>query len=316
MIQHSLDSARPEGLSALESLVYPLSSEAFLGDVWQREIAAIKAGADLTLPVITLDQFMTALFDAGLGSSALDYTHPDHPDAERAKDAFFRVKAQWTRPPSADQLAEDIAGGTLVFNSLELRFPDARAWCQDIFRATGFMVGINAYFGATQGASAFGTHFDNHDVFILQLAGKKDWHMWEAVEPSNGLDYQKCETPTGEADQIAGLEKGDILYVPKRRWHWPKTVDGGPSVHLTVSLRPPRPMDVLDWVEHVFGQRALKERNLGTACVTTGPSSAEDDLERAIEVLRAELSSPDAKKRAQLHLTMRRMERMFGKKKA
>jgi len=316
MIQHTLQGARPEDLTPFERLVHPLSPQAFLGDVWHKQIATFKAPAYPTPPVVTLDQLMAALFETGLGSTSLDYTHPAHPDTERAKDAFFRVKAQWDCAPSADQLAAEIAGGTLVFNRVELRFPDARAWCQQIFKATGFMVGINAYFGATQGASAFGTHFDNHDVFVLQLAGEKDWHMWEAPEPTNGIDHHTCETPTGEADQIVRMEKGDILYVPKRRWHWPKTVDGGPSVHLTVSLRPPRPMDVLDWVEHILAQRALEDQNLGTACVTTGPLSPDEGLERAIEFLAAELSSPDAKKRAQLHLTMRRMERMFGGKRA
>ncbi|MEM7701007.1 MAG: cupin domain-containing protein [Pseudomonadota bacterium] len=313
MIRHAIEGVRPDGLFPFERLVFPLSTKEFQEDVWQRQIAYFGGELEQATQIISLDEYLTTLFEAGVGTPRLLYTHPSLPDREDAMDSFFRLKAQWDAPPTADELARSIAGGSLVFNDIGRRLAAANAWCQQVFRATGWTVQINSYFGASLGASAFDQHFDNHDVFILQLAGQKDWHLWEAPEPSNGPEFADCTAPVGEADQVVRLTPGDIMYVPKRRWHWPKTLDDGPSVHLTVQLRPQRPMEVLYWLEHVLNERAQEDKTLETACRLTGALDAGEGLERAISVLKEELSSADAKKRAELHLTVKRMNRMFGK---
>lgn len=313
MIRHRFNGARPSELSAFEKLIYPIASDAFMANIWQRNIVHFEGGDDPATQIISPDEYLNALFEAGLGAPKLFYTNPSHPDPEAAMDSFSRVKATWETPPTLDELAHSIAGGTLVFFDINVRIASVNAWCQRIFEKTGWFVGVNAYFGASADASAFDLHFDNHDAFVIQVAGKKDWLLWETPEPSNVVAPVECKQPLGEPDQIVRMDVGDVLYVPKRRWHWPKTVKGGPSLHLTFSARSIQPKELIGWLKHVLAEHALEDKTLETACEATGALSPGEGLERAIAVLRSELSSPDAKKRAELHATMKRMKVQFGK---
>lgn len=310
MIRHSLEGARPAGLSAFESLVYPLSPEAFFARVWQKEAMAIEAPPDPTLAIIDTDEFLEILFEAGVGIENIRYTHPAEPGFERNLDAFFRQKAAWRAPPTLGELAGQIAGGTLVFNMIAARSPRARAWCGEVFKATKCAIEANAYFGASEGASAFGAHFDNDDVFVIQLEGQKDWLVWDKPERGGGLEHVDCQPPASPPDHIVRLSRGDTLYLPKRRWHWPQTVSGGPSLHLTVQFTPFYPKDIVHWIRHLLESDAAVARGIAGASDPVGALSPGAGAGQAIDYLLEELASPDAKTRAELYLALRRMERM------
>lgn len=100
---------------------------------------------------------------------------------------------------------------------------------------------------------AFSTHFDAHDVFILQLEGHKNW---EVYEPPADLPMEKpvrvrpelftkrlpfdgrasLSAAKGQVPTQIRLERGDFLYVPRgfshRAWAGDEL-----SMHLTVEIR-------------------------------------------------------------------------------
>ncbi len=314
MIRNSLDTGRPEGLDAFASLVYPSTPEEFFADIWRQQIMAIKGRAEQMLPIITADQYLDVLYQAGVGSTFIRYTSPGETSPEKNRDAFFRLKAMWEKPPALDELAEQTAGNTLVFDWIAGRVPHAHACCRDVFKTTGYASQINAYFGSAEGASAFGAHFDTEDVFIIQVEGQKDWLLWETPEPSAGATWTDCERPQTPPDEIVRLSPGDILYVPRRHWHWPKTAGEGPSLHLTVQMMPIYSRDIARWIESLLQGEGAMDKGISYALSAPDQGSLGENLAKAVALLQEELADPEAAKRAEMFLTMRRMKQIFSDK--
>lgn len=73
---------------------------------------------------------------------------------------------------------------------------------------------------ATEGGNV-GPHFDHYDVFLLQAAGQRHWHLTtqECTEDNyiQGVDLRLMKTFEVEEDFI--LNPGDILYLPPKVGH-------------------------------------------------------------------------------------------------
>jgi JmjC domain len=95
----------------------------------------------------------------------------------------------------------------------------------------------------------FDTHWDDHDVFVIQLSGRKHWRIYEPIRPwplyrDVGINPKPDENaPTAEFD----LAAGDVLYLPHGWWHSVSAV-AGPSLHLTVGVSPDNGIDLLTWL--------------------------------------------------------------------
>lgn len=117
---------------------------------------------------------------------------------------------------------------------------------------------INLYY-TPSGSRAFEAHYDNHDVFILQVAGCKRWKLYQQAEQApvevvhrGRLEWLRQALPepgSGLPTAVAGesqdiiLKAGDLLYVPRGRVHQVSTLDDSPSLHLTVAA------PVVTWYE-------------------------------------------------------------------
>ena len=86
-------------------------------------------------------------------------------------------------------------------------------------------------------AQGFKTHYDSHDVFVLQVSGSKLWTVYDqAVElPLRGqaFDPEKdtAEAPTREFT----LNAGDLFYCPRGFYHSARSTDET-SLHITLGL--------------------------------------------------------------------------------
>jgi ribosomal protein L16 Arg81 hydroxylase len=104
-------------------------------------------------------------------------------------------------------------------------------------------VQVNAYVTPPQN-KGFDAHYDVHDVFVLQLAGRKHWRIHEPVlssplrdQPWNerkaAIDARLVETPAIDTE----LTCGDSLYLPRGYIHAAASL-GEVSAHLTVGVHP------------------------------------------------------------------------------
>lgn len=315
MIRYALENEQPERASPFENLIQPVTPEAFFADIWDQELLFVEGAGDHSVPVIELDQFSEALFEAGLGCKDIAYLHPSEASSERNLDTFFRIKANWKEAPSVEQLARELDGGTLVFNWLERRVPGAREWCQEIFRATGCRTRINGYFSSGQSANAFGAHFDTSDVFVIHVAGEKDWLLWEKDSPEPARGHGEDLSDDTPPDEVIRLSRGDRLYLPKHRWHWPKTAGTGHSFHLSVTVKARTAKDILNWLEHALNQQTVGDAPLPMSRYESADAAAQDELARVISLLEDQLADPEMKNRAIMHLTAQNLQTMHAKVK-
>lgn len=141
------------------------------------------------------------------------------------------------------------AGATIVINRIELVSPQVRQVCMDVGKFIGAQTTSNAYACMGEDA-ATNPHWDTHDVFVIQIGGRKHWRIYEPTFPlpissqiSNDRKQDLPETPA--LDEI--LNAGDILYVPRGWWHRVVPVKDSDTLHLTIAVHTPLILDYFVW---------------------------------------------------------------------
>lgn len=96
-------------------------------------------------------------------------------------------------------------------------------------------------------SKGFSTHWDGHDVFVIQVAGKKAWRLFGFTDaaPLAVPPDQKGSPPQRLIRELV-LEAGDMLYVPRGYWHAAEALDEI-SLHLTFAAQYPTGLDFLSW---------------------------------------------------------------------
>jgi bifunctional lysine-specific demethylase and histidyl-hydroxylase NO66 len=137
------------------------------------------------------------------------------------------------------------AGATIVLQGLHRYWPPLTAFCRDLELFLTHPVQANAYL-TPPASRGLGVHHDTHDVFVLQVHGRKLWQVWDAAVPYP-LPHQRrlppgAEAPAGPPLVDAELAPGDCLYVPRGFRHAARTAETA-SLHLTVGI------STLNWNE-------------------------------------------------------------------
>jgi bifunctional lysine-specific demethylase and histidyl-hydroxylase NO66 len=136
-------------------------------------------------------------------------------------------------------------GATLVLQALHLHWPAAALYCRSLEQSLGCPVQVNAYL-TPAAARGFAVHHDTHDVFVLQVSGRKRWRLYEPVLelPLKNQRWSPRLGDPGPPVEDFELEAGQTLYLP-RGWPHEATTSGDESLHLTVGIHPTTRMDAL-----------------------------------------------------------------------
>jgi hypothetical protein len=128
-------------------------------------------------------------------------------------------------------------------------------------------VQVNMYAG-WQTSRGFDLHWDDHDVFILQVAGRKRWSVYGETRraPLVG-DVEKAARPTCEPVWTETLEDGDLLYIPRGWWHVAEPL-AEPTLHLTVGVHNRTGLDLLRWLSERMRASEAFRRDLPRASST------------------------------------------------
>jgi hypothetical protein len=186
----------------------------------------------------------------------------------------------------ADQIADDkilheFAGGaTLVLQALHRTWEPIQFFAGALSAQLGHPVQVNAYVTPPQN-TGFAPHYDVHDVFVLQFAGRKRWRIFEPVLDAplrdqpfhnyrSAVEARSAESPI--IDRV--LESGDTLYLPRGYIHAATSLDGV-SGHLTIGVHPVTRRFLADQVLAALSSDAVLRRSL--------PAGLDLSQERAIE---------------------------------
>ena len=129
------------------------------------------------------------------------------------------------------------SGATLIFNQLDRNDASLARFCRALEHVFSLRVQANVYL-TPPGSQGFGTHYDDHDVFILQISGSKRWRFFQKpiLNPYKGEKYQRgSHTPSNDKRECV-LSAGDSIYIPRGLMHEAENYGDQPSLHVTVGL--------------------------------------------------------------------------------
>jgi bifunctional lysine-specific demethylase and histidyl-hydroxylase NO66 len=128
-------------------------------------------------------------------------------------------------------------GATIILNQAHRFLSGLGELCQAIEGEFSCHVQTNLYL-TPAGAQGFPTHFDSHDVFVLQVAGQKQWQLYGTplANPYRGERFQRHSHEAGDLVASFCLEPGDVAYVPRGMMHDALGAGEGASLHITVGL--------------------------------------------------------------------------------
>jgi hypothetical protein len=160
----------------------------------------------------------------------------------------------------------------------------------------GNPVQINSYITPPQN-QGFAPHYDVHDVFVLQVAGRKRWTIHAPVVEAP-LDNQPWEQFRDEVAARAAepplidtvLEPGDALYLPRGTIH-SAVAQGETSIHLTVGVHP---VSRYQLVRHLFDlaqDDAALRTSLPMGVDLSDPTVLADELTATVAALHSRLDA-------------------------
>jgi ribosomal protein L16 Arg81 hydroxylase len=216
-------------------LIDPVSSDTFFKDYYEKKPLLIEGSdPDKFKSVLTLEEI-----DQYLATSS-----PCHPDVFLVDAARDLTPEQYSFPngnpagridlPRAYQLFQ--SGATISISQLNQRLAGLGALCRAIERYTSHPFQTNIYL-TPPNAQGFKTHFDTHDVFVLQVSGSKRWKLNESpVElPLHGQQFDSKLHTAGAVTREFTMRAGDMLYCPRGLCHSAQSTDE-PSLHITLGL--------------------------------------------------------------------------------
>jgi hypothetical protein len=161
------------------------------------------------------------------------------------------------RVPELTRLLRD--GATLILDAVDELHEPLTALAENLERTFQAHVQINAYAG-WRTSQGFDCHWDDHDVFILQVAGRKHWKIYGLTrEYPLARDVEPALDPPDAPLWDGLLRAGDMLYIPRGWWHEAIPLDE-PTLHLTVGSHNPTGADLLSWfIDQLRSHASLRQ---------------------------------------------------------
>lgn len=152
-------------------------------------------------------------------------------------------------------------GASLILDAVNTLHPSVGAAAEDLMRFVRESVQANLYvtWGTSQG---FDTHWDDHDTFIVQVMGSKQWTVHGPGRPfpmKRDVSHEHTYPDTVVWEGVLGA--GQVLHVPRGWWHTVRGA-GEMSVHLTFGFTRRTGLDWAEWVVEQLRHHELFRKDL------------------------------------------------------
>ena len=234
----------------LEKLLEPTRREEFLASSWGKTYRHIRGWPGKFAHLLQWNQLNDILRQHRLDFPRLRLVLDGKslPASSYLRHATVgRHKAPIPRLQPAKFAAELRRGATLVLDAVDELYQPLEDLASALELFFHEHVQINTYAG-WHTSRGFDLHWDDHDVFILQVRGRKRWSVYGETRaaPSTG-DAEPNPKPTTEPLWEETLEDGDLLYIPRGWWHVAVPL-AEPTLHLTVGIHNRTGLDLLRWL--------------------------------------------------------------------
>jgi len=205
-------------------LIAPVTEDEFRSRYWElRPLVVHRKDPDYYGDLCTLDDFDDAVARSSSYVKTLDAAGP------RGTIRNFAT----VRGLEA-VLADMRDGGSLILEQVQRHDPKLGLFCRMLGQELGHGFEANLYMTPPYGKSSI-PHWDNTDVFIMQVLGSKEWRIEKErrvfpIRPHRmGPDGREFR---GEVETFT-VQQGDIVYIPRGFMH---IAECGPEASLHISL--------------------------------------------------------------------------------
>ena len=215
---------------SLAKLIAPVTEREFRERYWEQ----IPLLVSRENPQFYEDLFSLQDFDREVASAP---TYVKIAEASKKKNVTHQTR---TTTGLEAVLADMRDGGTLVMDALNEREPRLRLLCRLLQQELSYRFQTNLYLTPAKG-TGFTPHWDNHDVFIIQVHGSKRWKIEKQRRtfPANDENMSKEDEDrimAPDADAFT-LHQGDLIYIPRGFVHAAEC-GAESSLHITLGIHP------------------------------------------------------------------------------
>ena len=236
-------------------ILHPVNAEEFFEQYWELQpLHVSRKDSGHFSEILSAEGINRYLSD-----NELKYPDIQVVDANRSISAKSYSTNRIIQP---DQLLEHHSkGATIILSEVHKKFSAMTEVCWRVNRAFQVVSQANAYL-SPPGNQGFHTHYDTHDVFVLQVAGRKTFRFYPSdIElPFTDDTYHPDGDSSGDALEHVELSAGDTLYIPRGMVHDALASEGEPSLHITLGVFPFVVRDLLQGMIQVAAERDVKLR--------------------------------------------------------
>jgi len=220
--------------------IAPITPEQFFSDYFEKKHLVIRRDeAEYYGPLLTVADIDRVLTTTMLPVDDMNMVN----NGTRIEPEEYSMPSGFVDPVRAAQ--QFSAGGTIVLPGLHRRLPNLAAYCRDLETVFSCDLQTNIYF-TPDNAQGFKTHYDSHDVIVLQTHGSKTWKIYDSpmVLPLRSQAFDPKGFEAGNVIDTFVLNAGDMCYIPRGVVHDAIATDEM-SLHITTGLLTPRWIDLL-----------------------------------------------------------------------
>jgi ribosomal protein L16 Arg81 hydroxylase len=217
---------------ALGFLIAPVTPDEFLGRYYEREaLINIRDEPERYADLLSLRMLDDFINSADLREGMIDLTSQKN---RISRDTYIDESGRVSRVGVAEEYLD---GATIILPQLHESIFKLGEFCRALEEIFSCHVQTNIYL-TPSGNQGFPIHYDNHDVFVMQVSGAKAWRLYGSpVEtPFRGERFELGQHDPGPVTQQFTLNPGDCVYVPRGMMHDAENVGEEPSLHITVGM--------------------------------------------------------------------------------
>lgn len=235
--------------SLLASLIAPLTNDEFFARYYEQDWYLTPGSVPAVTDLVSIDRIDEIIADSELPPNSLSMAQSGR---GISSDEFTHPNGSIDRGAVLDNFRN---GMTIVLPQLQYADGKLYAFCLGLERDFGARIQTNIYL-TPNSSQGFGIHYDDHDVLVLQISGRKKWEIYGQRDglPYKGEKFRSDEHDPGELKAEFVIEPGQVLYVPRGLAHRATNEGEEPSLHITVGIL------VQTWAE--FMLEAVAEASL------------------------------------------------------